>query len=196
MTNILLVVTKAATTGRWERTHGRILSCALDLFEVQGFEHTTVAQTAAAAGVTQMTFFRHFPAKEQLLLDDPYDPLIAEAVAGQPRTLDPLSRAVRGLRQAWNQLSEPEGDVVRRRVRIVARTPALRAAVWRNNAETEELIVDQLVRDGAQPLRARAAAGAVLAALMAALFEWSRHDDILLAEAIMVALDTLDAGHG
>lgn len=74
-----------------------------------------------------MTFFRHFCAKEQLLLEDPYDPLIAAAVGAQPRTLDALARTVRGLRQAWEQLREPEEVIVRRRVRITAQTPTLRA---------------------------------------------------------------------
>lgn len=181
-----------ATPSKWERTHARILARALDLFEQDGFEPTTVARIAAAAEVTEMTLFRHFPTKEQLLLDDPYDPLIAAAVAEQDRTLDPLRRTVRGIRTAWRQLGEPEGDLVRRRVRIVAATPALRAAAWRNNAETERLIVDQLVRDGTEPLRAHAAAGAALAALMAALYEWARGDDLLLADAIAIALDTVD----
>jgi AcrR family transcriptional regulator len=174
-----------------QRTQARILDRALDLFERQGFEDTTVAQIAAAAGVTEMTFFRYFRAKELLLLDDPYDPLIAAAVADQPTTFDPLTRTVRGIRQAWHQLSEPEGDLVRRRVRVVAGSSALRAASWRNNAATEQLIVDQLVRDGTDPLRAHAAAGAALAAIMAALFEWSRRDDTTLAAAVGIALDTL-----
>jgi len=177
---------------KWQRTHARIHDHALDLFERHGFEATTVAQIAAAAGVTEMTFFRHFPAKEHLVLDDPYDPLIADAVAEQPRDLGPLARTVRGIRLAWSELDEPEGDLVRRRVRIVAATPALRAAAWRNNAETERLIVDQLRRDGTDPLRAHAAAGAVLAAIMAALFEWARRDDMVLADAIAIALDTVD----
>ncbi|TDC53316.1 TetR family transcriptional regulator [Jiangella ureilytica] len=169
---------------------------ALELFERQGFERTTVAQVAAAAGVTEMTVFRHFSSKEQLLFDDPYDPVIAAAVGDQPRAWSPLARAVGGLRQAWAQLPEPEGDTVRRRVRIVAENDSLRAAAWRNNAETERLIVERLVHDGTDPLRARAAAGAVLAALMAALFEWARHDDHTLSEAVTVALDTLDENHG
>jgi len=121
--------------------------------------------------------------------------VIADAVAAQPATLSPLSRTARGLGQAWSQLSEPEGDVVRRRVRLVAQTPVLRAAVWRNNSETERAIVDQLIRDGVEPLRAYAAVGAVLAAIMAALFEWSRRDDITLSDAIAVALDTVDGDH-
>ncbi|WP_199429547.1 TetR/AcrR family transcriptional regulator [Qaidamihabitans albus] len=190
------MTTSGQAAGKRRRTSARILECALELFERNGFESTTVAQIAAAAGVTEMTFFRHFPAKEQVLLDDPYDPLIAAAVADQPRTLRPLVRTVRGIRQAWSRLSEPESDLVRRRVRIVAESPALRAAAWRNNAETERLIVDQLVRDGTDRLRAHAAAGAALAALMAALFEWARHDDILLAGCIDIALDTVDSDDG
>lgn len=190
-TNITTVAVRSPTISKWERTHARILDCALDLFERNGFDGTKVTQIAEAAGVTEMTFFRHFPAKEQLLLDDPYDPLIATAVAEQPRDLRPVTRTVRGIRQAWSRLSEPEGDLVRRRVRILASTPSLRAAAWRNNHETESLIVDQLVRGGTEPLRARAAAGAVLAAIMAALFEWARHDDMVLADAIAIALDTV-----
>jgi AcrR family transcriptional regulator len=190
------VTAPVPTTSKWQRTHARILDRALELFERQGFERTTVAQIAESSGVTEMTFFRHFPAKEHLLLDDPYDPLIAAAVARQPRTLGALSRAVRGIRHAWQELDAPESTLVRRRVRIVARTPALRAAAWRNNAETERLIVEQLVRDGTDPLRAHAAAGAALAALMAALFEWARHDETVLTDAVAVALDTLDGPHG
>lgn len=175
-----------------ERTAGRIASCALELFERQGFEATTVAQVAAAAGVTEMTVFRHFPAKESMVLDDPYDPLIAAAVGAQPVGLAPLARAVAGLRQAWGALPEPDGDVTRRRVRVVVRSDALRAAAVRTNAETERLIVEQLVADGAGELQARVAAGATLAALMAALSTWAERDDERLGDIVEAALDALD----
>ena len=42
-----------------ERTRARLTQAALDLFERQGFEDTTVAQIVAAADVTEMTFYRH-----------------------------------------------------------------------------------------------------------------------------------------
>lgn len=178
--------------GRRERTRARLLACALDLFERQGFEATTVAQIATAAGVTEMTFFRHFASKDRLVVDDPYDPFIAAAVAAQPRTLGPLARAVAGLRAAWGELPPPESGIVRRRVRIAATTPSLRAAIAANNAETERILVDQLVADGAEPLAARVAAGAVLAGITAALLEWSQRDELTLTEAVAVALDTLE----
>lgn len=177
-----------------ERTRARLTGAALELFERQGFERTTVAQIAAAAGVTEMTFFRHFPAKHQVLFEDPYDALIADAVAAQPHDLDPLRRAAGGLRHAWSRVPEPDGDVVRRRVRIVAGTPSLRGEMWRNNGETERLVAEQLVRDGAGPLRAKVAAAAVLAAVTAALLEWSVSEDAPLGEAVLTALETVEGG--
>lgn len=178
--------------GRRERTRARLLAAGLDLFERQGFEATTVAQIAKAAGVTEMTFYRHFAAKERLVVDDPYDPLIAEAVATQPRAWGPLARAVAGLRTAWGRLPPPASETVRRRVRIAATNPSLRAAIAANNAETERILVDQLIADGAQPMAARVAAAAALAGITAALLEWSQRDGLSLAEAVSAALDTLD----
>ncbi|MFH8250240.1 helix-turn-helix domain-containing protein [Microbacterium sp. B2969] len=67
------------------------------LFERQGYDDTTVREIAAAAGVTEMTFFRHFSTKESLLLDDPYDPMLVEAIGGQPIGLLPFTRGLRGV---------------------------------------------------------------------------------------------------
>jgi AcrR family transcriptional regulator len=179
-----------------ERTRERIAGCALELFDRRGFEATTVAQVAAAAGVTEMTVFRHFPAKELLVLEDPYDPYIVAGIAGQPLELGPLARTVHGLRRAWSALPEPSSATVRRRVRIVADSETLRAAMWRVNATTERLIVEQLVGDGAEVLAARVAASAVLAALTAALFEWAHDDDAVLADVLTTALETLEGDRG
>jgi len=179
---------------KWQRTHERIQRSALELFEHHGFEDTTVARIAAAAEVTEMTFFRHFRSKERLVVEDPYDPRIAAAIAEQPTSLDPVRRAVRGIRHAWSQLGEPENDLVRRRVRVVARSPALRAAAWRENETTQRTIAEQLVTDGAQPLRADVAAAAALAAITTALYAWADDEQPTLAGAVLTALDTLD-GH-
>jgi AcrR family transcriptional regulator len=179
--------------GKLERTRQRLLECALDLFERQGFAETTVAQIAAEAGVTPMTFFRHFAAKENVLLDDPYDPLIAAAITGQPRSLPALVRVARGIRAAWAQLPEPDSELVRRRVRIAAVTPALRSAAGANSQQTERLIAETLLADGVAPLPARAAASAAMAAMTAALFEWATEPDLTLADAVGVVLDVLEA---
>lgn len=176
-----------------ERTLAALLEAGLELFEQQGYEATTVAEIARAAGVTEMTFFRYFPAKEHLLLDDPYDPVLIAAIGEQPRTDPPFLRAARGLRAAWRALPEPETPIIRRRVRIVAQTPSLRGAMWRSTGNTERAIVDQLVADGASPEVARVAAASVLAALVAGLYTWADDESASLADAIEHALDVIEA---
>jgi AcrR family transcriptional regulator len=175
-----------------ERTLAALVEAGLELFEQQGYEQTTVAQIARAAGVTEMTFFRYFPAKEHLLLDDPYDPQLTAAIADQPRELAPFLRAARGIRAAWRSLPEPEAPVIRRRVRIAANTPALRGAVWRSTGNTEQAIIDQLVADGATPEVARVAAASVLAALVVGLYLWADGEQGTLADAIERALDVIE----
>ena len=48
---------------------GRLQRAALDLFRERGYDRTTAAEIAARAGVTERTFFRHFPDKREILFD-------------------------------------------------------------------------------------------------------------------------------
>jgi AcrR family transcriptional regulator len=186
-------VTTVAPDSKRARTRQRLVDHGLALIERQGYDATSVAQIAAAAGVTQMTFFRYFATKEQLVLEDPYDPLLAEGIGDQPRGLPPLQRAARGIRSAWRALPEPEQPEIRRRVRIAARTPSLRGAMWRSTGNTEAAIVAQLTGDGTPPLEARAAASAVLAALVTGLYAWADGEVETLGAAIERALDAVEA---
>ncbi len=180
-------------TTKAERTAGRIFETALELFERDGYDATTVASIAAAAGVSEMTFFRHFRSKDALLLDDPYDPFIATAIGAQPRHLAPLARAISGVRAAWAQVPVEGGDTVRRQLRM-ASSPSLRGAVTRNTLQTERVVAEQLTADGADPSDAKIAAAALLAAMMAALLDWAAgDDDRTMGSAITRALDVLGA---
>jgi mannose/fructose/N-acetylgalactosamine-specific phosphotransferase system component IIC len=65
--------------------------------------------------------------------------------------------------------------------------------MWRNTAESERVIVEQLVALGVAPLPARVAAAATMAALTAALLEWSLDEEgSQLEVAIDAALDVLE----
>ncbi|HEY5974579.1 MAG TPA: TetR/AcrR family transcriptional regulator [Geobacteraceae bacterium] len=50
-----------------ELTQGRILAAALQLFSQQGYNPTTTRAIAKEAGISEVTLFRHFSSKEQLL---------------------------------------------------------------------------------------------------------------------------------
>lgn len=188
-------VHETPAVSRTQRTRARLLAAALDLFARQGYEATTVAQIAAAAGVTEMTFYRHFGTKDQLLLDDPYDPLLAGAIAAQPPGLPPLIRAARGIRAAWRAVPIQDTGPVRDRLAIVAATPSLAAAVRANTAASEAAIGAELAAGGADPREAAIAAAAVMAALMTALLQWGRDGDGTLSAAIERALDVVEAHH-
>ncbi len=73
---------------RHSRTHEALRQVALKRFASEGFGNVTVQQLAREAGVTERTFFRHFPSKEAVLFQD-YDiqvEWLAEALAQRPRS--------------------------------------------------------------------------------------------------------------
>lgn len=180
----------ALTTARALRTRVKILDVALDLFERNGYEATTTAQIAAAAGVTPMTFFRHFPTKASVVVSDPYDPVIADAISDQPRELPPLERTRRGMLAALAVIGPVEDETVRRRIALAASLPALHAAVLEGTVATERAIVERLVADGADEFDARVAAGACLGAATAALLAVSDVDGTIV-EVVTRALELL-----
>ncbi|MEP6649353.1 MAG: TetR family transcriptional regulator [Lapillicoccus sp.] len=175
-----------------EQTRARLQQVALDLIAEHGFEATTVGQITVAAGVSQMTFFRYFPTKEAVVLNDPFDPMIAAAVAAQPGHIPPLARACRGLRAGLGGLDLPDQEQVRQRVRILGQSPSLAAGVWANTAATQEVMASALA-EHAPDRDALVAAAAVLGALTAALLGWgARDDEETLAACLLGALDVLD----
>lgn len=167
---------------------------AVELFEARGFEQTTTAMIAAAGGVSEMTFFRHFGSKDGVLFDDPYDPMIVKAVAQQSSELPAIWRVSEGLRAAWSQISLPKAALVRRRIRIAGSSPTLRAAMWANMARTEDAVVAQLTSDGTPAPVARIAAAAVLAAVTASLTAWAADGEASVDAFLALAFDVMDGG--
>ena len=141
-----------------------------------------------------MTFFRHFPSKDSVLIADPYDPLIADAIMRQPAHASPIAAAIGAIAEGWRSVPPPESVEVRDRLRIVSRTPSLRGAIARNNAATEAAISGALVSRGVSASDARIAAAATMAALTAALLEWAGGEDPDLGSAIEAALRVLAGG--
>ena len=190
LTNILGMVESGGPCA--QRSRARILAVALDLFEEKGYRSTTVAQIAAAAGVTSMTFFRHFPTKDSVLVTDPYDPLIAEAIAGQPLELPAFERVRRGLLSALDGITSIEDVTARRRVALIGGLPELRGALMASTQATQDSIVDRLSEQGADRLEVAVASAACLAAISAALVDWpTLGNDVTLGSQVRYALELL-----
>jgi AcrR family transcriptional regulator len=176
VTNIPALVTNIMLMPRAERTRRRLQDAAVRLFTARGYDNVTVDEIASAAGVSHMTFFRHFPTKVSVLLDDPYDPIIGAMVARTDRSLPAMERVRAGLLDSWASIDEPDDESTRARFTILASQGDLIAQAWANNRKTEHVIVEALTSTGVPPLEARIATGAVMGALMAALIDWGEDE--------------------
>lgn len=88
---------------RWEPdARERLVAAALDLFNEQGYDETTVTQIAERAGLTKSTFFRHFPDKRDLLAagQDAIAQLLRDGIAAAPADATPLTAVCCGLKSA------------------------------------------------------------------------------------------------
>ena len=111
-------------------TRDVILDTALDLIEAKGFEHTTVEDIAAAAGISSRTFFRYFESKNALLFDEDkdheHDDMTA-ALATRPKH-ESTTEALRNvLREQLVTVFAHDNGRKLRQMRVILREPALRA---------------------------------------------------------------------
>ena len=117
---------------------------ALRLFLEKGFEATTVEEIAAAAGVSHMTFFRYFKTKEDVAASDDYDPLIGALVAARPPD-EPIVEKIRhAFATGLAQIYAADRAALLTRTRLILGTPALRARLWDNQAQTQQYLVSVL----------------------------------------------------
>ena len=154
---------------------------ALMLFTEQGFDDTTVEQIATAAGISERSFFRYFPTKEDVVIGDPrpYGLLLQSSIEACPPDVPPWD----ALREAFGLLiTAIHADPVLslQASALMLSTPALRARHLEKQILWEELLVPNIVQrlhgDPAdRPLRAHAIVSAALSCLDAALNEWSRN---------------------
>jgi AcrR family transcriptional regulator len=113
---------------RWEPdARGRLERAALELYVEHGFDRTTVAEIAKAAGLTERTFYRHYADKREVLFGDgiTLPALLADAVTKAPEATPPIE-AIAGALAAWGAVFEERRDSVLRRQAVIAANPELR----------------------------------------------------------------------
>ena len=176
-------------------TRDRIRASALRLFGEQGYDATTVEQIAAAAGVSHMTFFRYFPAKEDVALSDSYDPLLAGLLEQTPATWPLIERIRTALLQGLRQLHDADRDTLLAQNKLIVSTPALRDRLWASQMDTQQLILQALAagQDNPHPsFTDRVTVAACLAAATTAILTWVENEGTPeLPHLIEQAFDTL-----
>jgi AcrR family transcriptional regulator len=168
-------MTSSLPTGLRERkkakTRAAIREQAMRLFERQGYAATTVDQIAEAADVSQSTFFRYFPTKEDVVLSDDFDPLMVAALRAQPAEVAPLEAVRRSVRELFGGLTDEQWAQERRRQELIRSVPELRMRTQQQFADSITLLADVVAERAGLPagdFSARVLAGAVIGAALAA----------------------------
>jgi AcrR family transcriptional regulator len=159
-----------------ERTRAAIQGEALRLIAEQGYDATTCEQIAAAAEVSPATLFRYFATKEDIVLQDMYDPMIADAVRSRPRAEAPLTAVRRAFTAAMSRVYEADLETIRQRTALMLSVPALRARSFEQQESLVAVLADTLGERVGRPghdLRVRAAASALASAVAAAVEHWA-----------------------
>jgi AcrR family transcriptional regulator len=162
------------------RTRATIRDEALRLFREQGYHATTVEQIAAAAEVSPSTFFRYFPTKEDVVLQDELEPMLAEALEQQPPELGVVAAIRAAMRTAIGSMNQQQWDQLRQQAELSMTTPEVRARAMDDFARTITVMAEIVAaRTGltTDDLRVRTASGAIFGAILSATAPWDRYQD-------------------
>jgi AcrR family transcriptional regulator len=184
---------------RRRSTHEALRQAALKSFARKGFAHATVTELAREAGVTERTFFRHFPTKEAVLFQDYETQLewLAEALAQRPASeslFDAVLASVAAfphdlevVRQAATARSELiSADRIASHLRVVQSSFADVLTEFARNRHPGLADID---------LVAEVAGATLAAALVVAVENWGRNGCVGdLGERVAASLDLVRSG--
>jgi AcrR family transcriptional regulator len=192
-----------APTNRHEQrrrsTHEALRRAALKSFARKGFANVTVTELAREAGVTERTFFRHFPTKEAVLFQDYETQLewLAEALAQRSPSeslFDAVLASVAAfphdlevVRQAATARTELiSSDRIASHLRVVQSSFAQVLTEFVKNRKPDLANID---------LVAEVAGSVLAAALVVAVESWGRDGCVGdLGELVAASLDLVRSG--
>ena len=157
------------------RTRATIREHALRLFRENGYQRTTVEQIAAAAEVSVSTFFRYFPTKEDVVLQDDMDIRLIEACRRQPPGLGAIAAVRAAAREALESYSEADLRLLQETMTLSMTVPEVRARALDELTHAITMIGEALARRTGRPaddLAARTVAGAVIGVIMSVTMPW------------------------
>lgn len=151
------------------RTKQQLINAAVELFSERGFDSVTVEEIAERAWVSERTFFRYFPSKEDVLWPDSSGQLATfqAAIVDRPESERPLE-AVQNAMLELAGFMEVDASFPVARARIVADTPSLMARDMLEYARWEDAVCDAIrqrtgaVEDDVAPKMAAVVAGGAL----------------------------------
>ena len=139
----------------------QIAGVAMRLFATKGFDHVTVAEIAAGAGVSEKTVFNYFPTKEDIFFDEVPERLraLTDAVRSRPEGASVLASLKEKQLSEAPRLTSPGFAVF---ARILEGSPALLAKEVDVMARFSQVLAEALQEDGLAERDARIVAGLLM----------------------------------
>ncbi|MFG1810631.1 TetR/AcrR family transcriptional regulator [Streptomyces sp. NPDC049040] len=169
------------------QTRQAIRAAAYRLFAEHGYDATPVDRIAAEADVSPSTVFRYFPTKEDIVLMDEFDEVMADKLRARPDGEPPLVSVRMVMHESLGGvLTDPaqRAELVQRE-QLVRDVPAIRARAHENFSTTGRLLGGIIAgRTGrvADALEVRVFSAAVFAVIHEAIMFWvekAPEDDLL-----------------
>jgi AcrR family transcriptional regulator len=160
---------------RWQPDAvGRLQTAAFELYAERGYEETTVAEIAARAGLTERTFFRHFPDKREVLFrgSDELRALMVDAIDGAAASASPIEAISLAVQAPGAIFDDARRPFARRRRAVIEASPELAERELVKLASLATALAEALRRRGVAQTAADLAAGSGIAAFRATFAQW------------------------
>jgi AcrR family transcriptional regulator len=148
-----------------QETREALTRAALELFAERGYDETTLAEIAEAAGVSTRTIFAYFPGKEDILFCKTQTMLdaLAAALANRPAGTDALT----ALRELFLSTAHEKTELDQKLGQVIAADPTLSSHKRARVAQVQEVVAAAIADDlgvGPDDLRPQVAAASLTAA--------------------------------
>jgi AcrR family transcriptional regulator len=186
--------------GRWEpEAGGRLRKAALELFVAKGFEQTTAAEIAEAAGLTQRTFFRHFADKRDVLFQgqEEFAQLFLDGLDTARADASPMELIGASLESAASFFPDDRRSYSRIRQSVIDANPALQERERHKLAGVADEVTAALRDRGITETAATLAAESGATVFRLAFAQWIQAGETRTLDAIatelLAELQTLSA---
>jgi AcrR family transcriptional regulator len=164
---------------RWKPdAQGRLMGAAIELFDEQGYEATTVAEIAERAELTKRTFFRYFSDKREVLFSGSQElqRLWLEGLAAAPAEASPLAVVTAGLGPVAEMFTERH-PFARIRAQVIEANPELQERELIKLQRLTAAITGALVERGVPMNAAILAAHSGVTIFHVAFAHWVQQND-------------------
>ncbi len=191
------VITYTRVMARWEPGAAeRLQKAALDLFTTRGFDQTTAADIAQAAGLTQRTFFRYFSDKRDVLFhgQDQFVQVFLSGIDAAPTDAPAMELVASALASAAALFPDSRRPYALMRQTVIDANPALRERERHKLADLAGEIAGALRARGVREPAATLAAESCTSVFGIAFDQWIREPQRRsLAGIVAAVLDELAA---